>query len=324
MMSLADLASILRLAAERGCRVLITGDHEQLAAIEGGGGMMMLTRRMGFVQLAEPVRFSHEWERDAALRLRIGDASVLAEYDQHGRLRGGGPEEAAELACRGWLADHLAGLDSLLVARTGEQARELSRRIRDDLIHYGLVTTDFGVGLRHGAVAGRGDLIVARKNNRRVLAGAPGRWLTNRDVLQVRSRSGRSAGAGPGAAARCGEASEGPLSGRRVFGRPALREVSLDACRAMTGIDLARDAGDSFRAGRLESLMETFLWLAGWSALPPVDRHGHAGLEDCPERDAPCGCDAAGRCLRGECPACCRVVCVHGFGEELPAAAIEG
>jgi len=324
MMSLADLASILRLAAERGCRVLITGDHEQLAAIEGGGGMMMLTRRMGFVQLAEPVRFSHEWERDAALRLRIGDASVLAEYDQHGRLRGGGPEEAAELACRGWLADHLAGLDSLLVARTGEQARELSRRIRDDLIHYGLVTTDFGVGLRHGAVAGRGDLIVARKNNRRVLAGAPGRWLTNRDVLQVRSRSGRSAGAGPGAAARCGEASEGPLSGRRVFGRPALREVSLDACRAMTGIDLARDAGDSFRAGRLESLMETFLWLAGWNALPSVDRHGHAGLEDCPERDAPCGCDAAGRCLRGECPACCRVVCVHGFGEELPAAAIEG
>jgi len=122
----------------------------------------------------------------------------------------------------------------------------------------------------------------------------------------------------------CGEASEGPLSGRRVFGRPALREVSLDACRGMTGIDLARDAGDSFRAGRLESLMETFLWLAGWNALPSVDRHGHAGLEDCPERDAPCGCDAAGRCLRGECPACCRVVCVHGFGEELPAAAIEG
>ena len=31
------------------------GDHEQLAAVEGGGGMMMLARRMGYVQLAEPV-----------------------------------------------------------------------------------------------------------------------------------------------------------------------------------------------------------------------------------------------------------------------------
>ena len=63
----------MRLAAERGCRVLITGDHEQLAAVEGGGGMMMLARQMGYVQLAEPVRFAHEWERDASLRLRAGD-----------------------------------------------------------------------------------------------------------------------------------------------------------------------------------------------------------------------------------------------------------
>ena len=190
MMSLADMASIVRLAAERDCRVLITGDHEQLAAVEGGGGMMMLTRQMGYVQLAEPVRFTREWERDATLRLRAGDISVLAEYDQQGRLRGGDPEEAGELACRGWLADHLAGKDSLLLARTGEQARELSRRVRDDLIHYGLVTTDFQVGLRDGAMAGRGDLITARRNDRRIMAGEAGRWLTNRDVLRVEAAAG--------------------------------------------------------------------------------------------------------------------------------------
>ena len=113
MMSMADLAAIMRIAAERGCRVLITGDHEQLAAVEGGGGMVMLTRQMGYVQLAEPVRFGCEWERDATLRLRAGDAEVLSVYAEQGRLRGGDPEQAMDLACRAYVADHLAGKDAL-------------------------------------------------------------------------------------------------------------------------------------------------------------------------------------------------------------------
>ena len=62
---------------------------------------------------------------------------MLARYDEQGRLRGGDPEEAIEQACRAFLADHLAGRDALLLARTGEQAREMSRRVRDDLIRYG-------------------------------------------------------------------------------------------------------------------------------------------------------------------------------------------
>ncbi len=75
------------------------------------------------------------------------------------------------------------------------------------------------------------------------------------------------------------------------------------------------------RIGRLEAVIETYLWLAGWNQLPPVDRHGHGAFEDCPEREAPCGCDAAASCLRGECAACWRVACVHGFGMDDSTAA---
>ncbi len=113
----------------------------------------------------------------------------------------------------------------------------------------------------------------------------------------------------------CGEAGEGPLSGRAVPGRPTFYDVSLDASRAMAGLLRARQAGDPVRARRLEALMETFLWLAGWRPLPPVDRHGHGVFEDCPEGEAPCECDAVGQCLHGRCPACSRVACVHGFGQ---------
>jgi TrwC relaxase/AAA domain len=192
MMSIADLAAIMRVAAAQGCRVLITGDHEQLAAVEGGGGMIMLTRHMGYVQLAEPVRFVHEWERDATLRLRVGDTSILTAYEEQGRLRGGDAEQVMETASRAWLADHLSGKDSLLIARTREQARELSRRVRGELIHYGLVQAGGDVQLRDGAEASPGDLIMARRNNRRINAGTPGRWLANHDVLRIEDTDRRS------------------------------------------------------------------------------------------------------------------------------------
>ena len=190
MMSLADTAAILALARERGCKVVVTGDHEQLAAVEGGGAMMLLARRQGWVQLAEPQRFTHAWEREATLRLRVGDVTVLAEYQEHGRLRGGTPDEAAEQAYRGWLADYLDGKDTLLIARTQDQARELSRRARDDLIRYGLVAPGPGIRLAGTEQASAGDLVMARRNTRTIQAGEADRDLTNRDVLQIITADG--------------------------------------------------------------------------------------------------------------------------------------
>jgi hypothetical protein len=72
----------------------------------------------------------------------------------------------------------------------------------------------------------------------------------------------------------CGESPEGPLTGQSSSGRPTLRVVSLDACRGMTGVELAREADDPMRASRMESVVETFLWLSGWNAAPP--RHALA------------------------------------------------
>ena len=52
MMSMVDLADVVGYAAARGCKVIVAGDQEQLTAVEGGGGMMLLAARMGHVQLA--------------------------------------------------------------------------------------------------------------------------------------------------------------------------------------------------------------------------------------------------------------------------------
>ena len=100
MISITHLAAITEYAARNSCKLVLAGDQEQLAAVEGGGAMTLLADRLGYVQLAEPVRFTAAWERGASLRLRQGDATALDEYDQHGRIRGAPPDQAMDQAVR--------------------------------------------------------------------------------------------------------------------------------------------------------------------------------------------------------------------------------
>jgi len=115
-MSMTHLADIVRLAERDNAKVLITGDHQQLAAVESGGGMTLLAGHLGHTQLACPVRFTAEWEQRASLRLREGDKTALEAYDEHGRITGGPRGQVFEAARRAYVAARLAGEDVLLMA----------------------------------------------------------------------------------------------------------------------------------------------------------------------------------------------------------------
>ena len=133
--------------------------------------MSLLAGALGFVQLAEPVRFRAGWERAASLRLRAGDVSVLAEYDQHARITGGEPEQMMDAAAAAYLALFLEGTDVLLMTADQALRRELSRRIRDDVIRLGAVSAGPGVRIADGTQASAGDLIICTKNDHTVEAG---------------------------------------------------------------------------------------------------------------------------------------------------------
>ena len=190
MVSLAHLAALVEHAARNGCKLVLAGDQEQLAAVEGGGAMMLLADRLGYVQLAEPVRFAAAWEREASLRLRRGDATALDDYDQHGRIRGAPPEQAMDQAVHAYVASYLAGRDVLLMAADWARCRELSARIREDLIHLGLVDATRAVRIAEGAEASAGDLIICRRNDHGLEAGEPGRALANGDILRIEAITG--------------------------------------------------------------------------------------------------------------------------------------
>ena len=185
MLSGPDLADLIRIAEANGAKVILAGDTAQLQAVQNGGGMSLLADKLGYVRLTEPVRFSAAWERDATLRLRAGDASVLADYDHHARIRGGEPEQMMDAAAAAYVALTMDGTDTLLMAADHSLRRELSRRIRDDLIRLGAVRPGPGVRISGGAMASRGDLIICTRNDHGVEAGEPGRRLANGDLLRI-------------------------------------------------------------------------------------------------------------------------------------------
>jgi conjugative relaxase-like TrwC/TraI family protein len=185
MISNPDLADIIDYAARTGVKVAMALDHQQLQAVENGGGASLVTRTQGYVQLPEPVRFSEEWERSASLALREGKAAALADYAEHGRIRSGTAEEILDTAAQHYIAHTLEGKESLLIAPSHELRREACRRIRDDLQHLGLVARDGpSVEIADGQRATIGDLLVCTENDHSVDAGE-GETLANKHVLRI-------------------------------------------------------------------------------------------------------------------------------------------
>lgn len=185
MTDTAALAAIHKHVTAAGAKLLLVGDHRQLAAVGAGGAMDLVAGSGARYELVEARRFRQQWERAASLGLRDGDETVLREYHEHGRLLDAGTREQAEQsAATAWLGDTLSGKHSLLLVDTNEQAARLSAQLRAELVRLGLVQ-ETGVALADG-YAGVGDVVQARANGWD-LVGVEGnrRGPVNRETYRV-------------------------------------------------------------------------------------------------------------------------------------------
>ncbi len=187
MSSREELSGIGDIVTAGGGKIVYTGDHGQLTSIGAGGMLALLANDNGAFELAEVHRFANEWERDASLRLRAGDTSVIPEYEDRGRLHGGTRDQMQAAAIRGWLADTLDGKESLLIVGSNADAAALSKDIRRDLIRLGRVTAEplarLGQRADHVEVS-VGDVVQARQVDRTIRVDG-GRIVANRATYTV-------------------------------------------------------------------------------------------------------------------------------------------
>ncbi|MET7403568.1 MobF family relaxase [Dactylosporangium sp. NPDC005572] len=163
-----DLAALVALLEPVGGKLILVGDQAQIPAIGPGGLLRHLAGIGRTVQLREIRRFREPWEGPASLRLRVGDTTVLRDFDQRGRIVSGTLEQLTEQLLRGWVADTLDGLDSLILVETEAEAADLAAQARAMLIHAGIVARGRRVELANGTRASADDIVVTRHNDRRL------------------------------------------------------------------------------------------------------------------------------------------------------------
>ncbi|MFE5310995.1 MobF family relaxase [Isoptericola sp. NPDC056605] len=180
------LDTIASRAVQVGAKVVLVGDPAQLQSVDAGGAFAMLVSARGddAPRLAEVHRFVHDWEKTASLRLRNGDPSVIDQYESHGRIREGGTDEMVDAAYTAWRHDTEHGRASILVTETADTVRQLNDRARAERIRSGLTSAGRDVVLRDDARASAGDVVVTRRNDRRLRMGSNG-WVRNGDRWTV-------------------------------------------------------------------------------------------------------------------------------------------
>jgi hypothetical protein len=179
--SLAGTSTLDRIctsATQVGAKVLLVGDWAQLQSVDAGGAFRMLVEdRADAPELADVHRFEHAWEKVASLGLRNGVLCALDAYGAHDRIVGGDADAMTDAAYAAWRQDAATGNSSVLIAETGDMVGTLNRRARAELILSGAVDATNEAPLREEAAASVGDIIITRKNDRRLRSGRD--WVRN-------------------------------------------------------------------------------------------------------------------------------------------------
>jgi conjugative relaxase-like TrwC/TraI family protein len=179
------LDRLTALAADAGAKVLLVGDWAQLQSVDAGGAFAMIAAaRDDSPELTEIHRFTHTWEKHASLDLRNGRTEVIGTYLHHQRVHEGTTEEMIDAAYAAWHADSRAGRASVLVTEAAQAVTELNQRARAERILDGDTGPGREIELTNGIRASAGDLVITRRNDRR-LRTLRGGWVRNGDRWQI-------------------------------------------------------------------------------------------------------------------------------------------
>ncbi|PYE13482.1 conjugative relaxase-like TrwC/TraI family protein [Williamsia limnetica] len=191
MMCTADWDALVSIAHERGAIIRALGDPAQLDAVESGGLLRSLAEHTYAPELDEVVRFGDDHvQAKNSMDLRAGDPAAIDLYARRGWVHDGTLAELKTHVVDDHIADLDAGRNSIVLASTVNDVRELNQAIQSIRRADGVARTGRLVGLSDQHMAGVGDQVVTRSNNRRpdgrTKGGTrPGSYVRNGDVWTV-------------------------------------------------------------------------------------------------------------------------------------------
>ena len=196
MVSTRDFDALVQIAAERGALVRVLGDDRQLSAVGAGGALRLIDREVGAVRLDELFRFKNEEEAAATLRLRepvtVGKDEPFAWYRENSRVAAGDSEAMTQKVFAAYQKDISDGKTSLMMGSSNESVAALNALAQAHRISTSGEPTGEGVILRPGSAPGQGqatafagDVIVTRRNDRRLSVFAGRDFVKNGDRWSV-------------------------------------------------------------------------------------------------------------------------------------------
>ena len=157
MVGSRQLARFIGEAEERGAKIVLVGDHEQLQAIGAGAPFRAIAEQIGHVELSNIRRQRHDWQRQASVAFATHKtAEGLAAYRDHGDIHfAESRDKAMAQIVRDYLADNEEHPQGTRVAMAHRRAdvRALNAAIRSELQNRQKLERSPGLG----ASAGRGN-----------------------------------------------------------------------------------------------------------------------------------------------------------------------
>jgi hypothetical protein len=173
MVGSRQLANVSDLVEEASGKLILIGDHHQLAEIDAGGLFAALTARLPAIELTENVRQDQEWERSALVELRHGSISrAVAMYNRRGKINVAvSSDDTITQAVDAWYSDVQDAGDPaevLLIGHRNTTVDRLNQHARSLVAQSGLL---------HGPTVSTGDRLFQ--------AGDRAVCLKNRSTLGV-------------------------------------------------------------------------------------------------------------------------------------------
>ena len=191
MVGSRQLERIISEASERGTKVALVGDAEQLQPIEAGAAFRAIAERIGYQELSGIRRQREAWQREASSEFARGEPGrAFDRYQRHGAIRFAESRgKAKEELIGAWGRAAQGGEKvSLILAHTRADVRELNLQARAILKERGELGQESRVEVARDLAADDGTITIER-GERHFAQGDRVMFLKNDRELAVKNGS---------------------------------------------------------------------------------------------------------------------------------------